>query len=262
MRDSGTAMKEGGPATQRLDSTSSLKQTALAGLLVRRYRWGLSARGCIVFGFSLATVFVAFFLASYPFLAITRPVPSDTLVVEGWLNEYAMRQAAAAYERGNYRHLFTTGGPTMGKGGGYINDFNTSASVGAELLQRAGIQREAIQMVPSHVNDRERTYSSAVALRDWFREHKTPVSSINVLTEGAHARRTRLLYQKAFDQNVTVGIIAISNPDYNPKQWWRYSDGVREVIGESIAYIYAKFFFYPSASLSDNEPAQASPASH
>ena len=88
------------------------------------------------------------------------------------------------------------------------------------------------------------------------------MSSINVLTEGAHARRTRLLYQKAFDQNVTVGIIAVSNPDYNPKQWWRYSDGVREVIGESIAYIYAKFFFYPSASLSDNDPAQASPASH
>jgi len=53
-----------------------------------------------------------------------------------------------------------------------------------------------------------------------------------------------------------------SNPDYNPKQWWRYSDGVREVIGESIAYIYAKFFFYPSASLSDNEPARANPASH
>ena len=37
-----------------------------------------------------------------------------------------------------------------------------------------------------------------------------------------------------------------SNPDYNPKQWWRYSDGVREDIGESIAYIYAKFFFIRS----------------
>ena len=131
----------------------------------------------------------------------------------------------------------------MGKGGaGYINDYYTSASVGAELLQKAGIQREAIQMVPSHVNGRERTYSSAIALRDWFREHKTLVSSINVLTEGAHARRTRLLYQKAVGRNLTVGIIAVSNPDYNPIQWWRYSDGVREVIGESIAYICAKFF--------------------
>ena len=194
MMGSGTAMKEGGWRPS-VDLVS--KQTALAGLLVRRYRWGLSARGFLVFGFSLATVFVVFFLESYPFLAITRPVPSDTLGVEGWMNEYAMKQAAAQYARGHYPHLFTTGGPTMGKGGGYINDFNTSASVGAELLKKAGIPREAIQMVPSHVNGRERTYSSAIALRDWFRENKTPVSSINVLTEGAHARRTRLLYQKA-----------------------------------------------------------------
>jgi len=57
------------------------------------------------------------------------------------MNEYAMKQAAAAYEGGNYRHRFTTGGPTMGKGG-YINDFNTSASVGADLLKRAGIRAQ------------------------------------------------------------------------------------------------------------------------
>ena len=110
-------------------------------------------------------------------------------------------------------------------------------------------------MIPSHVNGRERTFSSAIALRDWFRDN-TPVHTINVVTEGAHARRTRLLYRKAVGRNVTVAIIAVSNADYNPKQWWRYSDGVREVIGESIAYIYAKFFFYPSASLADKEPAQ------
>jgi UDP-N-acetyl-D-mannosaminuronate dehydrogenase len=36
------------------------------------------------------------------------------------------------------------------------------------------------------------------------------------------------------------------SPDYDSKHWWRYSDGVREGIGESIAYIYARFFFYPS----------------
>jgi len=57
----------------------------------------LSARGFLVFGFSLATVFVVFVLESYPFLAITSPVPSDNLVVEGWMHEYAMREAAAEY---------------------------------------------------------------------------------------------------------------------------------------------------------------------
>src|SRR5437867_3326458 len=63
-----------------------------------------------------------------------------------------------------------------------------------------------------------------------------------------HARRTQLLYQEAFGKKVSVGIIAVSNPDYNPKEWWRYGDGVREVIGESIAYIYAEFFFWPGAA--------------
>ena len=36
---------------------------------------------------------------------------------------------------------------------------------------------------------------------------------------------------------------------------------IREVIGESIAYIYAQFFFYPSVSSSDKEAAQAAPTS-
>ena len=246
-------MKEGGPATQRLDSTSSSKQTALAGLLVRRYRWGLSARGFFVFGFSLATVFVAFFLESYAFLAITRPVPSDTLVVEGWMNEYAMKQAAAEYAKGHYRHLFTTGGPTIGKGGGYINDFNTSASVGAELLKKAGIPPEAVQMVPSRVMERDRTYSSAVALKNWLHDHDLHVTAINIVTESCHARRTRLLFQKAMGSDVTIGTIAISSPDYDATHWWRYSEGVEEVIGETIAYIYARFFFYPPRS-SGGEP--------
>src|SRR5205814_7422020 len=79
-------------------------------------------------------------------------------------------------------------------------------------------------------------------------EHAVVVKKMNVLTEDCHARRTWLLYQKAFGDQVTVGIINIANPDYDTKQWWRYSDGVREVIGESIAYVYAKFFFYPQAT--------------
>lgn len=137
-----------------------------------------------MFGFSLATVFVVFVLESYPFLAITSPVPSDNLVVEGWMHEYAMREAAAEYATiDTFLRLVVR---TIGKGG-YINDYYTSASVGAELLQKAGIPREAIQMVPSHVNGRERTYSSAIALRDWFRDN-TPVHTINVVAEGAHAR--------------------------------------------------------------------------
>jgi hypothetical protein len=68
---------------------------------------------------------------------------------------------------------------------------------------------------------------------------------MNILTEEAHSRRTWLLFQEAFGRNVQVGIISVPNPDYDTNHWWRYSDGVRDVVGEAIAYIYAKFLFWP-----------------
>jgi uncharacterized SAM-binding protein YcdF (DUF218 family) len=94
---------------------------------------------------------------------------------------------------------------------------------------------------------RDRTYSSAIALRDWFREHNMSVHGINVVTEDVHARRTRLLFQEALGPGVEVGIISVPNPDYDASHWWRFSEGVREVMSEGIAYIYAKFFFWPAS---------------
>ena len=230
------------------------------GLLKRKERWGLSWRGWLLLtllGLASASLL---FVNVHPFLAVTHRVNTNVLVVEGWVQRYAIRGGAEEFKTGSYERIFTTGGPVAGNGG-YINDYNTSASVGAEILKKFGVRDDLVQMVPSRVIARERTYSSAVALRDWFRDHNLAIHSFNVLTEDCHARRTQLLYQEAFGKKVTVGIIAVSNPDYNPKDWWRYSDGVREVIGESIAYIYARFFFYPSVSSSDKEAAQAAPAS-
>ena len=232
----------------------------LWGILRLKERWGLSWRGwLLVTSAGLVAAYLAF-LNIHPFLAVTHRVNTNVLVVEGMVQQYAIRAAAAEFRNGSYEWIFTTGGPESGNGG-YINEYYTSASVAAESLKRLGIRDDVVQMVPSRVFARERTYSSALALRDWFREHNLAIHSFNVLTQDCHARRTQLLYQKALGRNVTVGIIAVSNPDYDPKDWWCYSDGVREVIGESIAYIYAKLFFYPSALPSDKEAGQAVPAS-
>lgn len=228
-----------------------------SGILRRKERWGLSWRGwLLVTSVGLMAAYLVF-LNVHPFLAVTHRVNANFLVVEGWMQRYAIRQGAEEFKAGAYERIFTTGGPENG-GGGYINDYQTSASAGAEALKKFGIPDDLVQMVPSRVIGRDRTYSSAVALRDWLREHKMRVHGINVLTEDAHARRTRLLYQKAFGRNVVVGIISVSNPDYNPRDWWRYSDGVREVIGESIAYIYARFFFYPSESSHERKAVEPS----
>jgi hypothetical protein len=104
-----------------------------------------------------------------------------------------------------------------------------------------------VQMVPSRVSGRDRTYSSALALREYFQTNAVAVKSFNILTEDVHARRTRLLFQEAFGREAAVGIIAVPDPDYDPHHWWRYSEGVREILGESIAWFYAVFLFHPEA---------------
>jgi len=218
---------------------------AMWGVFDRKERWSLSWRGRLIVASAVLLVGALVFKGVYPFLAITHRANANILVVEGWIHEYGIRAAVKEFRSNHYEHVFATGGPVVGSGG-YINDFYTSASVGAELLKKWGLPDERLQMVPSRVMDRDRTYGSAVALRNWFRDHNMAVSSIDVVTEDLHARRTRLLFQKALGDKVAVGVIAIPNPDYDAKRWWRYSAGLKEVVSEAAAYAYARLLFYPS----------------
>jgi len=220
------------------------------GTFVWKERWGLSWRGWLIVFAGVLLTFSLFLFRIYPFLAVTHRVDTNVLAVEGWIHEYAILIAVKEFQSNHYQRVFTTGGPGEGTGG-YINDYNTSASVGAELLKSAGVPPESVQMVPSRVMDRDRTYGSAIALRNWFREHDMPVRSINVVTEDLHARRTQLLFARALGKRVAVGIIAVPNPDYDARRWWHYSEGVKDVVSETVAYLYAGLLFYPSDSKHD-----------
>lgn len=202
-----------------------------------------------MFAFLIAVLLL---LNVQPFLAETHRVNTNVLIVEGWIHEYAIQAAVKEFMQGSYQRVFTTGGPVEGTGG-YTNDYGTSASVGADLLKKNGLPSESLQMVPSRVTDRDRTYGSAVALRNWFREHDIHVHSVNVLTENVHARRSRLIFSKALGDETSIGIIAVQNPDYDGRRWWRYSEGVKDVSSEAIAYMYARFLFRPQDTPSASE---------
>jgi hypothetical protein len=225
------------------DGCDNMKRS-FYGIFVRKECWGLSWRGRFIVATIILLVSWIILSEIDPFLAVTQRENTKILVVEGWVHQYAIDAAVEEFKTGHYDRIFVTGGPIDGNGG-YINDYNTEASIGASLLRKAGIPNNSLQMVPSHVWNRNRTYYSAMALRDWFSTHNIQVHNMNVLTQEAHARRTWLLFQEAFGKDVKVGIISIPNPDYDATHWWRYSDGVRDVIGEAIAYIYAKCFFWP-----------------
>jgi uncharacterized SAM-binding protein YcdF (DUF218 family) len=215
------------------------------GVLVRKERWGFSWRGWL--GLVVLSLGLGFglLLNLHAFLAMNQPLPTNVLVVEGWVHDYGVEGAVRAFKTGQYERVFTTGGPVEGYGP-TSSLYDTDAYQSARRLRKAGIPEAVVQSVPSLFVGRDRTYNSALALRAWFQEHNLTVSQFNVLTEDCHARRTRLLFQEAFGSAVQVGIIAVPNPDYDANHWWRSSDGVREVIDESVAYVYAKFFFWPS----------------
>ena len=214
------------------------------GLLTRKERWHLSWSGWLALLIAIAVMGVVYVFNIYSFLAVNQPMQTDALVVEGWLDHYEIRVAVAEFHKGNYRAVYSTGGPVAGSGG-YINDFNTYASVSGESLIAQGIPREVVQIVPSHEGKRDRTYSSALVLKKWWDEHGIHPAAVNVITEDTHARRSLLLFQKALGPETKVGIIPIPNPDYDSTRWWRYSEGVREMLGETIAYVYARVFFHP-----------------
>jgi uncharacterized SAM-binding protein YcdF (DUF218 family) len=232
--------------TPKIRPESKLRsKMTYGGLLTRRERWGLSGRGWLLIALLAVALTVTALLNVYPFLSVTHRVDTNMLVVEGWVHDYAIQGGIDEYGAGSYQRIFVTGGPVTGSGV-YTSDYGTSAHVGESRLKALGMPAESIQAVPSRVIDRDRTYYSALALRDWFHQQAIEVHAINIVTENVHARRTRLLFAEAFGPKVAIGIIAVPDPDYEPKRWWRYSEGVKDVLSESIAYIYAKFFFYPS----------------
>jgi uncharacterized SAM-binding protein YcdF (DUF218 family) len=222
----------------------------LCGMFTRRERWALSWRGWLIILVTSIFTFYLLLFRIHPFLAITDAVDTNVLVVEGWIHKYAIRAAVAEFRRGSYQRVLATGGPVEGTGG-YVNDYQTEASVGAELLIKNGLPVELVETVPSRVMDRNRTYGSAVALRNWFRQRNLVPRSLNIVTEDVHARRSRLLFQEALGKAVNVGVIAIPNPDYDSRHWWQYSAGVKDVSSETIAYMYARLLFYPRESSRD-----------
>jgi hypothetical protein len=104
----------------------------------RRLRWGLTWRAWLALLLGAAGLALTWLLTVQPFLAQTRRLDTKTLVVEGWVHQYVIDAAVREFRDGHYEKLYTTGGPVVGTDG-YINDFNTSASVAAESLVKAGL---------------------------------------------------------------------------------------------------------------------------
>jgi len=227
-----------------IPSVPMMPPTALRGLVRRKETWTLTAKGRLVLLLTAAGLLATVFLGVHPFLAVTSRCQPDVLVIDGWLPDYALMEGWREFQRGHYATLLTTGGPFISGVG--LDPDDDYADLAALKLKKYVGQDIPVQPVPSPGGKRDRTYAAARAVRAWLETRHQTARSVTVVTLGPHARRSRLLYQKVFGSQADIGVVAIQSEEYEQAHWWRYSEGVKEVLSESAAYVYVRLFFHPS----------------
>jgi hypothetical protein len=208
-----------------------------------RERRVLTSTGWTVLLIMFGSALLLIILLIHPFLAPIKSVGGDILVVEGWFPDYVLRKVKDRFEKGPYKLLITVG--KKYEVGHPLEQYKSGAEGAALRLNAHGIPQEKIIPVPITIYPRkDRTYHKALAVKKRLNKVGFNQASIDVVSLGVHARRSWIIFEKAFPL-VDVGVIAIKPKDYDTTRWWLYSKGVRSVISESVAYLYARFIFSP-----------------
>jgi hypothetical protein len=220
-----------------------LVAVARLSLFRRRQIWIPTLWGWLVL-FALAGA--AFVLAGrnmYVFLAPNdRAAQARVLVVEGWLSDKELDQAITAFLAGKYERVITTGGPI--EAWPELRGSLNYADLAARYLKTHGLENANVTAVPTPASAQDRTFLSAVMVRDWATQRGLALTAFDLFSAGTHARRSRMLYRMAFGPNVVVGVLA-ARPQYDERRWWRTSVGATSVIEESVGLLWTMCCFYP-----------------
>ena len=191
-------------------------------------------------------------LSAFALMAPQAPAPgARTLVVEGWIDRAELRHAAAAARKGRYDRVLTTGGPIEPEID--LGDRKNLAARAAAELRAIGLTEVPVIAVPAPASAQDRTYLSAVMVREWVAQNDPALASLDLYSAGVHARRSWLVYRMAFGDAVEVGVLSAPPTHYDPPRWWTTSTGVKTVIGEAISLAWTKCCFWPAPKGSHEE---------
>lgn len=88
------------------------------------------------------------------------------------------------------------------------NNYNSFAELARNELLSIGMDSSLIVAVPADLVKINRTLTSALAVRDYLKTSDIRVEGINIISEGTHARRTWMTYNKVLNESYKIGIIS------------------------------------------------------
>ena len=221
-----------------LKQSNNSPKKQLWGLLAYKPRWGLTLQGWLVIFGAILLIFLGLSRNIHPFLAYSGSVKGEVLIIEGWIGDEALKSAIAEFTQQNYQLLITTGTPLYR--GQYLSEYQNYAQLSAATLTKLGFDPQKIAVVPTPQVQRDRTLTSAIAVKQWLTKQNLDITGINIYSSGVHSRRSWLLYKKVFEPTIQVGVISHPPTSYDANAWWQSSEGVKTIISEAIAYIYVK----------------------
>jgi hypothetical protein len=229
-----------------------LKSLMPLRLFQRRTIWCPTWAGLFCVAAIVCLVIVGWIEYGESYLTETHRSQADILVVEGWIGRKGISAAVQEFERGGYRYIVASGGLTSGFWEGEPESY---AQMAAHEMIRLGVPQEEIVVATSGNTEKHRTFESAVAVWRTLRDAGIKPKALNVFTFGPHARRSGLVFAKVNAGVAKVGVIAWVPPDYQQERWWQSSERAKQLLEETIGYIYEVLFNSGRAS---NAPSESS----
>lgn len=122
-----------------------------------------------------------------------------------------------------------------------VNNISSNAEMTAKRLMSLGIDSTIIIPVPGNKAKINRTLASAIAFRDWLNETNLKVRGINIISEGTHARRTWMTFDKVLGSCCKIGVISL--PDHKHNRSGRMK--LLKLARETAAYLYYCIILIP-----------------
>jgi len=176
------------------------------------------------------------------FLAVNKPFDTNIWIVEGYVDDTVLDSVANVWKTNPSLLIVCAGMPV--KKGEFCTGYSNAADYNADYLRAQGVDSLQVINALAYPADKERTYTMALASKEKLKALGYTSGQVNIVCMGTHARRSWLLYRKAYKPEWDVGVISYPNDDYS-EQWWRSSEGVRAVLFEMIGYVYCVIFFHP-----------------